>query len=422
MDNLERHKGGVAREWIESIVIALMLALIIRFFIFELYKIPSASMEPTLIGDENWAIQNRILVFKFPYRFHFIEPNRWDVIVFKYPEDPSINYIKRLVALPGEHIQILNGDIFINGKIAQKPKKVLKSLRNAIYRNDFSKVDKKLRWWRTPDHDWQVKDGQLVAKTDNSSSIVMTHQVTNMYFRIPGKDYSYNEYAKHMCDSCGFVFEAVPTVQDYEVVCPRCGYVWPAIPPLRPDYYHLVSDLSFATDVVLDKAQTVLHFAQQKDEYKFIYTFQAGKNIVFESELTKEKQNIDFIPEVGKKYNIEISFFDGVCRFLIDKHEIFKKNMNFTPNRIVQTTQGWFSIEINHGQARFDNFALDRDIFYVTTAAWSNAFVDDDSYYALGDNSANSRDSRYWKFIPKDNLLGKAITVIWPLKDIKVIH
>lgn len=421
MENLERHKGGVAREWIESIIIALMLALIIRFFIFELYKIPSASMEPTLIGDEDWAVQNRILVFKFPYRFHFIEPDRWDVIVFKYPEDPSINYIKRLIAFPGEHVQILNGDIFIDGAVAQKPAHVQQSLRNPVYRNDFSAVDKKLRWWRAPEQGWEIKNGQLVADTAGETSMVMTHQVTNMYFRIPGKDFSYEEYANHMCDSCGFVFEAPPTVLEYEIACPRCNYVWSAIPPLSTNYHHLVSDLAFATDLIIDKAQTVVRITQQKDEHKFIYRLQPGKKIGFESLLTNTREIIDFIPEVGTVYNVEVSFFDGVCRLLVDGDEVFKKDMGFTPQRIVQATQGWFSLGIANGRARFDNFALDRDIFYVTMASWSNVYVDKESYYALGDNSANSRDSRYWKFIPKDNLLGKALTVIWPFSDIKII-
>ena len=422
MENLERHKGGVAREWVESIVIALLLALIIRFFIFELYKIPSASMEPTLIGDEDAMIQNRILVFKFPYRFHFIEPQRWDVIVFKYPEDPSINYIKRLVALPGEHVQVLNGDVYINDTPAQKPPNVLESLRVPVYRNDFSKVDKKLRWWGALDNGWKLNEGKLVAQSAQASSIVMTHQVTNMYFRIPSKEFPSAEYANHMCDSCGFVFDFLPTVVDYEIECPRCSYVWSKIPPLRPDYHFLVSDLSFATDVIIDTPETMLSITQQKDEYKFVFSFQPGKQVLFESHLTKEQQAIPFTPEVGVEYHFEVSFFDGVCRFSVNGSEIFKKNMAFTPRRIVDRTEGWFSLGIRNGKARFDNFAVDRDIFYVTTASWSNVYVDDNSYYALGDNSANSRDSRFWKFIPKDNLLGKALTVIWPFSDVKVIH
>jgi signal peptidase I len=379
-------------------------------------------MEPTLIGDERFTVQNRILVFKFPYRFHFIEPQRWDVVVFKYPENPSINYIKRLVAFEGEHVQILNGDLFIDGKLAQKPPEVLQSLRNKVYRNDFSQVDKKVRWWRSPDAGWQIEDGELIARTESQTSIVMNHQVTNMYFRIPGKNYSYDEYAKHMCDSCGFVFEEVPTVLDYEVQCPRCSYVWSAVPPLAPDYHHVVSDLSFALDVTLEDVQTAVTLTQQKDEYKLLYTLQAGKRTTFVSQLDQQHQSIDFIPEAGKQYHIEISFFDGVCRFLVDGQELFKQDMAFEPTRIVYTPQGWFSLEVAHGGARFDDFAVDRDIFYVTTATWSNLFVDKDSYYVLGDNSANSRDSRYWKCVPRDNLLGKAWSVIWPFSDIKIIH
>lgn len=96
------------KEWVEPVVIAVILALIIRTFVVQAFKIPTGSMRPTLIEGD------RILVNKFIYKFK--EPERGDVIVFKSPEDRKKDFIKRLVGLSGEEIEISNGTVLINKK------------------------------------------------------------------------------------------------------------------------------------------------------------------------------------------------------------------------------------------------------------------------------------------------------------------
>ena len=92
----ETVKKSVLREYAEALVIAIVLALIIRMFIVEAFKIPSGSMIPTLlVGDH-------LLVNKFIYKFR--EPKRGDIIVFKYPDDPSRNFIKRIIGLPVQRV------------------------------------------------------------------------------------------------------------------------------------------------------------------------------------------------------------------------------------------------------------------------------------------------------------------------------
>ncbi|HEY7791035.1 MAG TPA: signal peptidase I [Vicinamibacterales bacterium] len=116
---------STGREYFESIVIAVILALFIRTFIVQAFKIPTGSMENTLlIGDH-------LLVNKFmlgpsgsslertllPER----NPRRGDIIVFKYPEEPSRDFIKRVIGLPGETVEMRNKRIFINGKELTEP-------------------------------------------------------------------------------------------------------------------------------------------------------------------------------------------------------------------------------------------------------------------------------------------------------------
>jgi len=96
------------RENLESLIWAAALALAIRTFIVAPFKIPSGSMRVTLLEGD------RILVNKFIY--HFRQPRRGDIIVFRFPTDPKRPFIKRLVGLGGDHVEIRDGAILVNGE------------------------------------------------------------------------------------------------------------------------------------------------------------------------------------------------------------------------------------------------------------------------------------------------------------------
>ena len=107
-------KKSPLREAIETIVWSLIIALLIINFIVQSFYIPSSSMEPTLVPGE------RVLVAKFYY--HITEPQRGDIVVFRYPIDKRKNLIKRVIGLPGEKIKIANGMVYINGEPLQGEK------------------------------------------------------------------------------------------------------------------------------------------------------------------------------------------------------------------------------------------------------------------------------------------------------------
>jgi signal peptidase I len=117
--------GGIG-ETIKTIVYAIVIALFIRTFFYEPFSIPSASMVPTLlVGDYlfvskfSFGYSRYSLPFGLPLmsgRLFFNEPRRGDVVVFKLPRDPSIDFIKRIVGLPGDKVQVKDGILNINGQ------------------------------------------------------------------------------------------------------------------------------------------------------------------------------------------------------------------------------------------------------------------------------------------------------------------
>ncbi|MBZ4643923.1 MAG: signal peptidase [Deferribacteraceae bacterium] len=101
-------KKNKFKDTIDSIIVAFVIAMIIRAFFLQAYKIPSGSMLNTLlIGDH-------ILVNKAAYIF--TEPKRGDIVVFEYPIEPEKDFIKRVIGLPGDKIRMENKKLFINGK------------------------------------------------------------------------------------------------------------------------------------------------------------------------------------------------------------------------------------------------------------------------------------------------------------------
>jgi signal peptidase I len=106
------------RENIEAIVIAIILALFIRTFIVQAFKIPSGSMQPTLAIGDHILVNKFIYGVKVPYIGKTIipvkKPKHNDIIVFKYPEDPDKDFIKRLIGEPGDTVEVKNKQVYVN--------------------------------------------------------------------------------------------------------------------------------------------------------------------------------------------------------------------------------------------------------------------------------------------------------------------
>lgn len=220
---------GYGRETVESIVVAFVLALLFRSFEAEAFVIPTGSMAPTLMGrhrdlacgtcgddfrvgcskelneatcqlePRSFVRQvrcpncgavtrltdaagryahayppftgDRIIVEKFAY--DFVEPSRWDVVVFKYPEDARINYIKRLVGLPGETVAIAGGDIWTSRdgadpEIARKPPDKLRAMLQCVHDSRHVALPLRAAGWPDAWSDWSPEGDQPRWTSDDA--------------------------------------------------------------------------------------------------------------------------------------------------------------------------------------------------------------------------------------------------------------
>jgi len=127
---VERRRNSQAEGGVEKVAVE------------EWYYVESSGQRvPVIKGD-------RIFVLKCAYQF--VEPKRWDVVVFKNPLEPRINYIKRMIGLPGETVEIIDGDIYIDGRIARKPRRVQDELWMCVYDNDYLPKKPEVPRFKTP--------------------------------------------------------------------------------------------------------------------------------------------------------------------------------------------------------------------------------------------------------------------------------
>ena len=124
-DSVIEKKKSVFREYAEAIIIALLLALFIRTFVVQAFKIPSGSMIPTLLVGDHILVNKFVYGVKNPWSgrtwITLGEPGRHDVIVFRYPENPSQDFIKRVVGLAGDSVRVVDKKVYVNGELLEEP-------------------------------------------------------------------------------------------------------------------------------------------------------------------------------------------------------------------------------------------------------------------------------------------------------------
>jgi signal peptidase I len=464
----ERHKA--LKENLRWIILSILLALLIRHFVVEAFKIPTGSMAPTLLGVHKdvtcpncgWSFArdhhgsratcpnclfnidvrdngshggNRLFVNKFMYDFY--KPERWNVVVFKYPlaevtckdcgyfsEDVEWveglkcrkcgstrlkrkhkNYIKRLVGLPGEELQIAGGDLYINSHVAKKPREVQEELWVPVYNSKYVPKRESVPAWAFEGAGWKVAGpphkgaGTLPSKEDRrdasvASLLLEAPQSTSLatFTRRIKDSYAYNDTrGEAEVGDVKIAFSVNPTQGTGAILC-----------VIERD-----EDLFLASLAIKSTA----------GQPEKSYLERSGKRL----------QEAEVYLTYGQSYRIEFYHADGGVRLLLDGRELFSYDYDMTlPAKGISRS----GVRIG-GRAvtcRFEDIEVYRDIYYssnLSSGRWggiSPVRMGREEYFVLGDNSINSKDSRVWKFVPERNLVGRAFFVFWPPSGIRLIR
>ena len=159
---------GPLAENVETFVMAIIMAVLLKYFIVEAYKIPTGSMQPTLIGDAHSKIQDRILVDKLSYKFH--APKRWEVSVFRYPLDRSKTFVKRIAGVGPEELKIQYGDVW--NRQPGEPWKILRRPRDvqeSVWKRLDDHPDHGGPFWEGLVGEWDIAGRDLAVKGNGTA-------------------------------------------------------------------------------------------------------------------------------------------------------------------------------------------------------------------------------------------------------------
>ncbi len=436
------------QENLEAVVVAVILALIIRHFVMEAFVIPTGSMAPTLLGDhftatcancrykfplakregvidrgetvearcplcglegdqnkktyENPDVQggNKILVNKFLYKF--TPPERWNVIVFKYPSDPlRKNFIKRLVGLPNETLSIdSRGDLSVKPPggdkffLARKPRHVQEELWMPAYDSRFP--DPRMPAWK-PEGPADVARWQ----TDRLPA------GPEVFTAKPGEGETCLHYVKEIRDHYGYN---------------PAGH--------GAAGHNLVGDVRVRVSVVPDKDCKAIRISTVENDRVLTAEVLCGAGDVAiltsqQNTPAHEVLRAQCPPlRIGVANELALSYADERITLVVNGEVIFEKD-DFA--HFARTESSGVRIAaVGPGGARFEHVRIDRDLVYVPSGSNDpssrNLVVPPDSYFVMGDNSPNSQDGRVFGFVREPHLIGRAFLVFWPLLEVKLIR
>ena len=378
---------------------------------------------------------DRILVLKCLYQF--FEPKRWDVIVFKNPPDPRINYIKRLVGRPGEKVEIIDGDVYIDGQISRKPPKVQNELWMPVYDNDYRPArpaERSFNRYRP------TKPTELVFNRHNAWQQPL--DVTNSKWQIDN-----DSWTKFVLDSpvgksewfaynssVGNNFRATYAYDDVERNSGMPGYNdMPYCSDLMVRFYANPSDSQGFVGIELSKYET--HYRAWVD-----FREDRGKMTMGVAKVSKDKETLLSSKSIGlwravkKPALVKFANVDHQLIFQFGSEKLTCE-LGLSPEAAgPRKTKIEPQVRIfGSGRLTLSHVAIFRDIHYTAKNVGSGEpfefKLEEDEFFVLGDNSPNSQDSRMWVrkgrgidgqllyregIVPGDYLVGKALFVYWP--------
>ncbi len=424
------------RRFLDTTLLLLCGLLVLRAVAVEPYIVPTASMAPTILGHHKTVVCPRcgytvrvpaesdgvcpnceyadlnleqapicpgdhILVNNFVYDWR--SPRRWEMAVFRSPLDDTKILVKRIVGLPGESVEIRDGDVQIDHEIARKTLAELRALRIPVFDNDHQPAGGwSVRWLRQPENGPVTVDGTRLHFATESASVYQwlayRHTAgTTDKARPVSDEYPYN----------GDNPTRTPEpVHDFMVECDvelRSGDGWLAL-ALNDGGSEIVAEIPVGA--LKDGTQLSEWPTNDGDGVQTLYRTAPG-----------------FALRPGKPYHVEFAFADRRASLAVDGRELFAALDRPVPQHRAEVVRP-LRIGARGAEVVVDHFRLDRDVHYTKMgqhATMAPVRLGAAQYFVLGDNSPNSDDSRFWSdeagrplFVAESSLLGKPFLLHLP--------
>lgn len=378
---------------------------------------------------------DRIVVHGWPYALGGVfGPKAWDVVVFKDPKEPAVNYIKRLIGLPGQKIEIINGDIWVDDQIARKPRHVQKSLWFPYFDSDRIPTSEtpggggyRPRWEAVTEAEGWTGLGTREFRFDG------LRQASAIAFRTGPAN------AKPICE-----------------ISDRYGYNSPLrrfSPRLRNGYRrggNAVTDVRLSCEVRFEQGDGFVELSISKNEYLYHARLFANGRVTLERENRDSGERVPLV-EPGSATvgahgaSLSLAFVDSSVTVEVNERPLLDKELGLTRDQAVRTGRRPHKQEVRiaaeYVRAVVSRVRVARDVFYVGVhsgppdgrgrprAGTGNPLtLDKGEYFCLGDNSPESLDGRYWNAVgphldpanytmgtvPADQMIGRAFFVYWP--------
>ncbi len=359
------------RDNIEAMLMAIVMAIVLKYFIVEAYRIPTGSMQPTLMGNDQTGIFDRILVDKFTSVLR--DPERFETWVFRYPLDGSKNFVKRVVGVGPEEFRVHNGDLWrrdvgaeSDWEILRRPQRVQEETWLALIREDagdplfYSAEDQSVVASRSVEH-----HGDFRMRYGASRSSVYDQYNDGYPDALKGQIRGRGRGAgEHTVGDLRVSGEVTPAAD--------CEWIKVQLKEGNMDYVLLIPGPAAEAG-----AKPSIAAEDTKKEYS---------NAPFAGSAEGE----EFRFQAGKSYSFGAQNLDDLLELEVDGTVLCSLAIPTASN---QASALYLE---NKGGVRFDDLMVYRDIFY-TPGDVSNWTIPEGHFFMMGDNTLDSSDSRMWK-------------------------